>query len=190
MKAGRADCPRMIVGSKVGLRPMESHDALLLHRWFNDHRVLEDLGAEHICFCASLEEEKAFVDRTLRDDRISYYIIVEREGGRPLGLIGLANLDQRNASAELRVVLGEVGEWGKGYARDAVQVLLRHAFDVRNLHRVWLRVAEYNHRARALYARCGFREDGVLRHDHFHLGAWRDALIMSLLEHEWRSGPC
>ncbi|MCU0860800.1 MAG: GNAT family N-acetyltransferase [Methanomassiliicoccales archaeon] len=177
----------MLKGERVGLRPLETEDAILLFKWFNDQRVLEDLGAEHIYFCVSLEEEKAFVEKMLLDRHSRFFIVTRLEGGKPLGLIGLANMDPRNAGCELRLVLGEVEEWGKGYGEEAVRILLRHAFDSLNMHRVWLRVADYNERALRLYRRCGFRDDGALRDDHFHKGGWCSARIMSLLESEWRS---
>lgn len=177
----------MLRGAKVGLRPLETPDVFSLLKWFNDQRVLEDLGAEHIYFCASLEEEKAMVDKMLQDGRSRYFIIMKLDGNKPIGVIGLTNIDLRNASSELRIIIGEVDEWGKGNGEDAVRILLRHAFDAMNLHRVWLRVAEYNERARRLYARCGFRDEGSLREDHFHKASWRSARIMSILESEWRS---
>jgi len=176
----------MIEGKQVGLRLMESQDVWLLYRWFNDQRVLEDLGSEHGFFCVSMEEEKAVVEKMLQDRRASYFIIMRKEGGEPIGLIGLANIDQRNASAELRIIVGEVNEWGKGLGKDAIKVLLNHAFQAKGFHRIWLRVAEYNGRALALYRSCGFTEEGRSRHDHYHKGAWRDAMLMSILDAEFR----
>lgn len=176
----------MIEGRQVGLRPLETQDVFPLLKWFNDQKVLEDLGAEHIYFCVSLEEEKLVVERMLRDLSSQWFMIVNLEDDKPIGIIGLANEDERNAAAELRIIVGEVDEWGKGKGEDAVRVLLRYAFDVRNLHRIWLRVADYNQRALRLYRKCGFVEEGRSRHDHFHKGQWRDAFRMSLLDSEWR----
>lgn len=188
IKSGIANGTWMIEGEKVGLRPLETHDVYHLLKWFNDQRMLEDLGAEHIYFCVSLEEETLIVERMLRDLSSQWFIIVDLKGGEPIGIIGLANADDRNASAEMRIIIGEVDEWGKGKGEDALRTLLGYAFDSRNLHRVWLRVAVYNERALRLYRKCGFVEEGRSRHDHFHRGEWRDAYRMSMLDHEWRSG--
>jgi RimJ/RimL family protein N-acetyltransferase len=176
----------MLEGRLVNLRLMESQDVWLLYRWFNDQRVLEDLGSGHGFFCVSMEEEKSNLERMLQDRRAMHFIIMKREGNQPIGLIGLVGIDDRNASTELRIIIGEVGEWDKGLGEDAIGVLLGHAFNAKNLHRVWLRVAEYNERALACYRKCGFREEGRSRHDHYHKGAWRDALLMSILSSEFR----
>ena len=116
----------MLRGERVGLRPLETQDVFSLLKWFNDQRVLEDLGAEHIFFCVSLEEEKVMVERMLRDVHAQWFIIVKLEEQEPIGIIGLTNMDERNAAAEMRVVIGEVKEWGKGMGEEAVRLLLSY----------------------------------------------------------------
>lgn len=176
----------MLRGDRVGLRPMQSKDSWLLHKWFNDQRVLENLGAEHIWFCVSMDREFQTVDEMLTSRTRRYFIIQLLEDSKDMGLIGLDKIDHRNASAEFQIVIGEVDCWGKGFGSEAIKVLLDHAFVSMNLHRVWLRVADYNDRAISCYENCGFHLEGRLRHDHFHKGAFKDALIMSILKEEYR----
>ncbi len=178
----------MFEGKKVGLRLMQTEDVWLLFRWFNDQRVLEDLGSDHGYFCVSMDQEKTAVERMLQDRKALYFIISKLDGGSSIGIICLANIDERNASAELRIIIGEVNEWGMGLGEEAIKLLLHHAFNAKNLHRVWLRVAEYNARAIACYRNSGFREEGRMRHDHYHNAAWKDALLMSILDSEYREG--
>lgn len=179
----------MLKGTRVGLRPLESRDSWLLHKWFNDQRVLEDLGAQHISFCVSMDREFHIVDEMLANKSKRYFLIQSLDGNRDIGLVGLDKIDQRNASAELKIVIGEVDCWGKGLGSDAIRVLLDHAFALMNLHRIYLRVADYNDRAIACYKACGFQPEGRLRHDHFHKGAYRDALIMSILREDFGRVP-
>lgn len=178
----------MLRSERVGLRPLETQDVYSLLKWFNDQRVLEDLGAEHISFCVSLEDEKVILERMLRDVHAQWFIIIKLDDLEPIGIAGLTNMDERNASAEMRIIVGEVKEWGKGLGEEAARLVLGYGFDSRGLHRIWLRVAEYNERAIHLYKKCGFVEEGRSRHDHYHKGRWRDALRMSILDTEWRSG--
>jgi RimJ/RimL family protein N-acetyltransferase len=182
------DMPKaMLRGERVGLRPLETQDVYSLLKWFNDQRVLEDLGAEHISFCVSLEEEKVTLERMLRDLHAQWFIIVKLDDLEPIGITGLTNMDERNASAEMRLIIGEAKEWGKGLGEEALNLLLSFGFDSRGLHRIWLRVAEYNQRAIRLYKKCRFVEEGRSRHDHYHKGQWQDAHLMSILDTEWRS---
>lgn len=52
---------------------------------------------------------------------------------------------------------------GQGTGRSALRVLKRIAFDDLGAHRFWLDVKALNGRARALYEREGFVQEGVLR---------------------------
>jgi len=86
------------------------------------------------------------------------------------------------------MVIGEKDYWGRGYGTDAVLVLLRLAFDKVGLHRVHLHVFDFNERAISCYEKCGFRREGMLRDYWFKNGKFRDTLLMSILESEYRNG--
>jgi ribosomal-protein-alanine N-acetyltransferase len=55
------------------------------------------------------------------------------------------------------------------------------------LHRVDLKVLDYNKRAIRCYEKCGFKVDGILRDSAFIEGAFHSDIIMSILEDEWKS---
>lgn len=174
----------MIIGKKVGLRPLQSEDAWLLYKWHNDRRVTEDLGIQDALFCVSMDEERGRVERMITSGSDRHLIIRLLGDGRDIGLISLHRLDPRNSSAELRIIIGEPSEWDKGYGGDAVKLLVDYAFNVLNLHRIYLRVTEYNKRAIACFRTSGFEREGVLRDDHFHLGAYMSSHLMSILRDE------
>ena len=171
----------MITAETVGLRPLESPDFPYLHKWFNDPRIREFMGARRSPAFVSMEEEKRIVEGKLRDPEQMNFIIHHLQRNAPVGMISLVDLNRRAASAELQLVLGEVDLWGQGICQETVRMLLDHAFQVHNLHRVHLRVAERNGRAVSCYKRCGFVEEGRARHDHFSGGEWRDSLLMSVI---------
>jgi RimJ/RimL family protein N-acetyltransferase len=54
-----------------------------------------------------------------------------------------------------------------------------------NLHRIDLTVDAENARAVACYRKCGFVEEGRLRHARYTRGAYGDQLIMSVLRDEF-----
>ncbi len=174
----------MLLAERVGLRPLQSEDVWVLFKWFNDPKLLEVLGAQHLLFSVSLDEEKKIVHRDINAKDRKAFLIVKLEDSGPMGLVLLTDIDARTASAQLNIVIGEAEQWGKGYGREAVGTLLNYAFQQMNLHRVWLRVAEYNQRAIRCYAACGFQTEGRMREDHFHKGGYRDSFLMSILREE------
>ncbi len=176
----------MLLGSKIGLRPLQGDDVWVLYRWFNDPRVRDALGSQHDLFPVSMDEEKKRVEEDINASDRKAFIIVKLEDNNPIGLILLTDIDPRNATAQLNITIGEVDQWDKGYGRDSIQVLLKYAFQMLNLHRIWLRVAEYNEKAIRCYLASGFQKEGRMRDDHYHGGRYRDMFLMSILSEEFK----
>ena len=112
--------------------------------------------------------------------------VIEADGT----LAGEARLDAVNdhdRRARLAIGLLSEGQLGHGIGRQAIALVLHHAFDVLHLHRVDLRVLSYNTRAIRCYLACGFRHEGTER-ESAHVGdEWFDDWIMAILEPEYRA---
>jgi RimJ/RimL family protein N-acetyltransferase len=78
-----------------------------------------------------------------------------------------------------------VCQLGKGLGSEAVALALGYAFDVLKLHRVSLRVVDYNLRAIRAYQKCGFVVEGREREAAFVDGIWRDDVMMAVLDREY-----
>ena len=82
----------------------------------------------------------------------------------------------------------------RGLGTEALRLALRYAFDDLELHKVYLRVLEYNHRARRAYEKCGFVVEGYLREEMQVNGACHTLLYMGILRPDFeaaeiRQGP-
>ena len=86
------------------------------------------------------------------------------------------------------ITIGDKDFWGRGYGRAAVRLLLRYAFMLRNLRRVWREVHAENERAVRAYKACGFVEEGRLREQAWLDGRYVDMVYMGVLREEWRKG--
>jgi ribosomal-protein-alanine N-acetyltransferase len=75
--------------------------------------------------------------------------------------------------------------WGKGYATEAAQGLLRFGFETLDLHRVWSYHVAENQRSAAVLRRLGFTQEGRLRENDWQRGAWHDTVVYGLLRSEW-----
>jgi RimJ/RimL family protein N-acetyltransferase len=84
-------------------------------------------------------------------------------------------------------LIGDKGHWRKGYATEATQLMVNHAFDTLNLNRVQLDVFSFNKRAIQVYERVGFVCEGTLRQTQYNNGAYHDDIVMSVLRDEWKT---
>jgi RimJ/RimL family protein N-acetyltransferase len=114
----------------------------------------------------------------------NFAIVVSAEN-RHIGSVGLMKINHREQNAELGIVIGDKTQWGRGYGREAIELLLPYGFFTLNLHRIFLRVDATHAAAMRCYTRCGFVEEGRLRDAIFHQGRFEDQLLMSVLRPEY-----
>ena len=88
---------------------------------------------------------------------------------------------------------GTLGYWiGRSYARqgymsEAVEAVIGHIFDGFELHRLEAACLPANEASRRLLVSRGFSLEGIARSYLKINGDWRDHLLFSLIETEWRS---
>ena len=69
-----------------------------------------------------------------------------------------------------------------------MNLLLKYAFRLRNLEKVWLSVSGTNVRAQRSYVACGFVEEGRLKRQIWLDGSYDDLVYMGLLRDDWLAG--
>jgi len=108
------------------------------------------------------------------------------DGESLIGFGGLDGINWRNRVGWLALAIAP-DLWGRGYGGELLAMVLGHAFDELDLHRVQLTVFDYNERAIALYRSQGLQQDGLFREAIYRDGGRHDMLLMSILQQEWRS---
>ncbi len=106
-------------------------------------------------------------------------------GGCCVGTARLHHMDLDNHRARYAIGIFDPGYWGKGIGTRATRLVLKHAFLSLRLHRVDLRVLDFNHRAIHCYQKCGFTTEGVERESAYIGGQWCSDVFMSILESEY-----
>jgi RimJ/RimL family protein N-acetyltransferase len=179
--SGRA---KKIVGERIELRRHARENYRLYGEWYGDQEIwrLTSWAASPLSPSAV---ERLFEDRELSSTDDSFAIHLKGEEA-PIGVISLMNVSDANDSAELSVIVGHPEYRHHGYGADAIDTILRYGFEELGLNRVGLSVFEFNEDAISTYERVGFREEGRLRQALKRDGAFHDAILMSVLEPEWR----
>jgi RimJ/RimL family protein N-acetyltransferase len=102
-----------------------------------------------------------------------------------LGTIMLMHVNYTHGDGMVGIGIGKREEWGKGYGSDAMNVILRFAFQELNLHRVSLLTLGSNTRAIRSYEKCGFVHEGRMRGAEHRGGARDDVIVMGIVRDEW-----
>jgi len=118
--------------------------------------------------------------------RAYVYSVRSRTDGRIIGHGELGRIDRHNLSAEvMRILVGPPDLRGKGYGGATVRELVRIGFMELGLHRLDLKVFDFNGSAIRCYERAGFRHEGTLREARKQGDEYWNTHIMGLLRHEW-----
>ena len=161
-------------------------ERLILRRW-------EDSDAENLFECAkdpdvgpiagwpahrSIEESRDVI-RNVFNSREAYAICLKADskaiGAIELKLNGHTDMTDREDECELGYWLGKPF-WGQGIMPEAVQEMLRHAFEDIGMSKVWVGYYEGNMKSRRVQEKCGFRYQ------------WKTEEVDVPLMHEKRTG--
>ena len=173
-----------IRGQRVLLRAPERLDVPTFVRWFNDAETISYLSMRAPMSQAA---EEGWFERMLAEDGKSAYhfVMCQIDDGRPVGTIGLFDINHLNGTAGVGIAIGEKDLWGKGLGSDALLALLDFGFGELRLNRIWLEVYAYNPRGRRSYEKCGFVLEGTLRSAIYRQGKFHDVDLMAILSDEW-----
>ena len=177
-----------LFGPRCRLRAVEKTDVELFLKWMNDPEVTENLV--NVGPLSTIEEER-WIENMLKSHPAEHAMVIDIEDHtkpgsyRAIGNCQLIDIDWRNRSAELGIMIGEKSCWDKGYGSEVVGIMLMHGFNTLNLHRIWLRVYEKNKRGIRAYEKAGFVYEGKFRQAHYQHGQYFDVHLMSVLKSEW-----
>lgn len=176
----------MLFSQRLRLRPIQRSDLPFFVEWLNDPEVRQFT----VTIPLSLEEEEQWYEQMLKQPKPERPFAIEvREEGewRLIGNITLFDLSWVNRSAEVGILIGDKRFWNRGYGREAMRLMVQHAFETLNLNRVYLRVDVENIRGIKSYEQAGFVKEGILRQANYRNGKYSDMMVMSVLRSEWQT---
>ena len=137
----------------------------------------------------TLEETQKQLDRILNrppDADIIDFAIHKRDTDELIGFGMIAHINHYNRRCDLGIGLGwNRDNWGKGYASETLQAVIRYCFTELALNRIGAEIYEFNDRSIRLFERNGFRRDGVLSQYIFKDGIFKNSYLYSLVKEDW-----
>lgn len=154
--------------------------------WFSDEAVCRHNS--HGAFPKSAQELAAYIDGLASDRAKVVWAVIDRATGLHIGNMSLQSINWINRSAEFAVLMGEKEYWGRGYAREAGELLLRHGFLRLNLRRVYCGTAATNTGMQKLAESLGMAREGVRRQELYLNGEYTDLWEYGVLKDEFLAG--
>ena len=173
-------------GKRVRLRGVEPSDAETLFEWNLDSetgRMLEFLWPP-VSLAQLKAETEAQALKKLEDD--SFKWIIEDTAGAAVGAISTHECESRNGTFSYGVSIAPEHR-GRGYAAEAILLVIRYYFEELRYQKVTVGVDSFNEPSIALHEKLGFVREGTLRRMKFTRGEYFDVHLYGMTREEWES---
>ena len=175
-------------GRLVRLRPLDHEkDPPVVAGWTNDPLMRSVLAEVARPFSA--EAVRKMLEKTEKqmeeEKNCFHYTLRLRADNRLVGLARIFWIDFHNGTGVLNLGIGDASDRLHGYGTEALNLLLRFAFDDLNLHRLSAWPSADNLPFIHMAEKAGFEEEGRRREASFHDGRYWDVVLLGLLRTQW-----
>lgn len=173
----------------ICLAPIQPEaDAVIEARWTQDASYLRMLDREPARPSSPEQVKKLYdeIEKSVENDGNLFYATIRlRPDDRLIGFARIFWIQWTMGRASVQLGIGDPEQRGKGYGREALDLLVRYAFAELNLLYLIASVPEYNPVAVHLFQGAGFTERACQRQALYRDGRRWDLLIYGLLNDEW-----
>jgi ribosomal-protein-alanine N-acetyltransferase len=138
---------------RLFLKPLsQKHLSLAYVNWLNDIEVnayLESGGNYTLQLLADFLKEQEQKD-------ILFWAIHLKDSNKHIGNIKIDPINYEMNSGEYGILMGDKANWGKGFANEASNRIIKYCFEQLKLTEITLGVIENNIKAVSLYHKIGF----------------------------------
>jgi ribosomal-protein-alanine N-acetyltransferase len=171
------------VGKRIYLRPLEANDA---SEFIALNRASTKFHRGFVSPAVSAEQFQTLIERCSRPDIICF-LICRVDDGAIVGAINVSHIVRGNLrSAYVGYHVGAEFA-GQGYATEAVELVLKYAFEKLRLHRLEANIQPSNRASIALVKRAGFVREGFSRRYLKICGRWRDHERWAIIVEDWKA---
>lgn len=169
---------------RLSLREFSKDDWIDVHKYASQYIV-----CQYQPWGPNTEEDSEyFVDQVVKDSiqqpRTRFvFAIVYKEN-----MVGAGEFNIRDFTNKVGEVAYIVNPdyWGKGIATDVAKLLIDFGFKELKLHRIYATCDPKNIGSSKVLKKVGMIKEGRIREDLLIKEGWRDSLLYSVLEQEWK----
>jgi RimJ/RimL family protein N-acetyltransferase len=172
----------MLGGKHVKLRQIEEVDLPKLRDWRNSPYIRAYTREYHPL---NMLNQNRWLSSLLTDQTNIMFIIEKLDTSESIGCCGLTYISWKEGHGEVSIYIGEEKWQEKGYATDALQLLLKYGFNELRLHRIYAIIFEYNEASVKLFDKNGFKFEGRHKEARFWDGKFHDELVYGIVDHEY-----
>jgi RimJ/RimL family protein N-acetyltransferase len=174
-------------GKRVRLRAFSASDWQAYSAWNEDDEQAR--GLEYVPLPRSPDADKRWAEEeaTRKQEGDNVRLTIENEVGDVVGDLTVHHCDRRVGTLSYGISIARDYR-RRGYAKDAIQIMLRYYFDELRYNKVTVLVSDFNEASIRLHESLCFRKEGQLRQVVFTRGRYYDQYVYGLTADEFRTG--
>lgn len=166
--------------SHINLRALEPEDLDFLYQIENDESIWEISNTQtpYSKWVLKLYLENAHQD--IFEAKQLRLIIELNENKNPIGIIDVFDFDFKNSRAGIGIILSEENR-NKGYANQALKLLVNYLFNDLQLNQVYANITSDNLASIQLFTNFGFEKIGLKKQWIKHHNLFKDEMMFQLI---------
>ena len=169
--------PPTLWGGCIDLKPLELADTDNIISWRNKPRVRDNFIYRKPF---TREGHIKWIETMIDTGKAIQFVIIEKFGGKPIGSTYLRDIDFEHRKAEFGIFISVDEALNRGCGTEACKLICKYGFEVLRLHKIFLRVFEWNAPAIKSYEHAGFVREGLFRDDVCIDGKYHNIVMMAL----------
>lgn len=166
-------------GKHIRLRPLEPQDLTFLEEVENNPEFWEISHTVAPFARYTLERYLEQSTKDIYEVRQQRFVIALQD--KPLGFVDLFDFDPFHKRAGVGIVIADPAYRGKGYAKEALDLLMDYAFVQLDLHQLYANILEENQKSIALFENLGFNAMGLKKDWVFYQGSFKNEILFQKL---------
>ena len=170
-----------LTGKHIKLRALEPSDVDLIYNWENNTAIWK-VSNTIVPFSKETISQFITYERDIYADKQLRLVICKIEDDKAIGTIDLFDFDMRHQRAGVGVLLAEESERKKGYASEALEIVINYGFTTLMLHQLYCNIPSDNVASVKLFEKHGFKRMGEKKDWIRSSEGWTDELLYQLIK--------
>ncbi|MEO6902962.1 MAG: GNAT family protein [Bacteroidia bacterium] len=176
---------KLLANKDISLRALEPNDIDVLYNWENN---IENWQVSNVQTPFSRYTLQQYIETAHQDIysvkqlRLIIELSLSADDKKiTIGCIDLFDFDPKHLRAGIGILIAEKTERRKGYASDALALLINYAFEILNLHQLYCNITAENEASILLFQKYDFQISGIKKQWIRDKNIFKDELFLQLV---------
>ncbi len=169
-----------LIGKNISLRALEPEDIDFLY-FTENNELFWEVSSTQVPFSKHLL--KQYINNAHQDiyEAKQYRFVICNSTNMPIGMIDLFDFNPQHNRVGIGILLLPQYE-NKGYATDALELVIDYAFQYLNIHQLYANITSENKKSIALFEKLNFKLVGTKKDWIYTNKQYKDELLYQLIK--------